>query len=66
MIPPYVCENALNNFLKAAFQEDIGDGDHSTLASVPANLSGEALLTMKDTGLIAGVELAKRIFSETG
>ncbi len=63
MIPSYINDTSLNEFLTAAFREDIGDGDHSSLAAIPAIQNGEAILTMKDHGLIAGVELAGRIFS---
>jgi len=44
-----------------ALQEDIGEGDHSTLATIPANSSGAARLLVKDSGVIAGVELAEAI-----
>lgn len=63
MLPPYVSDVTLHTFLHAAFNEDVGDGDHSSLASIPENLSDEAILLMKDHGIIAGVELARRIFS---
>ena len=42
--------------------EDIGEGDHSTLACVPENAVGKARLLIKDTGILAGVELAEKIF----
>ena len=45
-----------------ALTEDIGDGDHSSLACVPENATGKAKLIVKDTGVIAGIELAQRIF----
>lgn len=45
-----------------ALREDIGDGDHSTLACVPENAQGKAQLIVKDDGIIAGVELAVMIF----
>ncbi len=63
MIPPYVTEQTVEDFLTAAFREDIGDGDHSSLASIPEDLQDEAILIMKDHGLIAGVSLAGMIFS---
>lgn len=62
MFPPYINEESLRDFLNAAFREDIGDGDHSSLAAIPAELNGEAQLTMKDHGLIAGVLLAGKVF----
>ena len=47
-----------------ALKEDIGDGDHSTLACVPENATGKAQLIIKDNGIIAGVELAVEIFKQ--
>ena len=47
-----------------ALKEDIGDGDHSTLACVPANATGKAQLIIKDNGILAGVELAVEIFNQ--
>lgn len=45
-----------------ALREDIGDGDHSSLACVPENATGIATLFVKDDGILAGVELAEMIF----
>lgn len=61
MIPPYVTEKSVHTFLTHAFREDIGDGDHSTLASIPEDAWDEASLLMKADGVIAGVEMARRI-----
>jgi nicotinate-nucleotide pyrophosphorylase (carboxylating) len=47
-----------------ALREDIGDGDHSTLACVPENARGKAQLLIKDNGVLAGVELAVEIFKQ--
>lgn len=49
-------------FIAAALQEDIGDGDHSTLASIPADAQGKAVLKIKEDGILAGMELAQEIF----
>lgn len=49
-------------FIEAALAEDIGNGDHSTLASIPADAKGAAVLKIKDDGIIAGVDLAQDIF----
>ena len=46
-----------------AIREDVGDGDHSSLACIPANAKGKAKLLVKDEGIIAGVEFAKRVFA---
>ncbi len=63
MIPSYVNEESLHSFLIQAFQEDVGDGDHSTLASIPEDASDQALLLMKDNGVIAGIEMTRRIIN---
>ncbi|TCO10393.1 carboxylating nicotinate-nucleotide diphosphorylase [Natronoflexus pectinivorans] len=52
----------LKNFIKSALQEDIGDGDHSSLACIPQNAKGKAVLLAKEAGIIAGVEIAETIF----
>ncbi|MCB0515333.1 MAG: carboxylating nicotinate-nucleotide diphosphorylase [Chitinophagales bacterium] len=53
----------LNDFLQRAFAEDVGDGDYSSLACIPATAIGKARLLVKDTGILAGVELARQIFA---
>lgn len=63
MRPNYATEEALQKLIKNALAEDIGDGDHSSLASVPADAQGKAQLIIKDEGVLAGVELAKMIFA---
>jgi len=45
-----------------AIREDVGDGDHSSLACIPASAKGKAKLLVKDEGVIAGVEFAKKVF----
>jgi nicotinate-nucleotide pyrophosphorylase (carboxylating) len=60
---PYLSDSALNHFIEEALQEDIGSGDVSSLSSVPAGMVSKAELKIKDSGILAGVELAKRIFS---
>jgi nicotinate-nucleotide pyrophosphorylase (carboxylating) len=51
----------LDEFIQNALKEDIGSGDHSSLACVPANAQSEAYLLIKEEGILAGVEVAKRI-----
>jgi len=46
-----------------AIREDVGDGDHSSLACIPTSANGKAKLLVKDEGVIAGVEFAKKVFS---
>tara|TARA_B100001142_G_C14303921_1_gene644017 strand:+ start:597 stop:1439 length:843 start_codon:yes stop_codon:yes gene_type:complete len=57
-------EKDLKNFIKNALIEDIGNGDHSSLACVPNKTNNQAHLLVKDNGVIAGIELAKMIFHE--
>lgn len=52
----------LNNLIKNALMEDIGEGDHSTLSTIDANAKGKAVLKIKEDGILAGVEVAKAIF----
>ncbi|MFN3404586.1 MAG: carboxylating nicotinate-nucleotide diphosphorylase [Cytophagaceae bacterium] len=59
----YLNKQAINDFIDAALQEDVGDGDHSSLASIPANEENKAQLLVKDNGIVAGVELAEIIFA---
>lgn len=51
----------LHILMQAAFKEDLGDGDHSTLAVIPANTRGRAVLKIKQEGILAGVQIAQNI-----
>jgi nicotinate-nucleotide pyrophosphorylase (carboxylating) len=53
----------IDSIIKLALKEDIGEGDHTSLSCVPSEAVGSAKLIIKDTGVLAGVELAKRIFN---
>ena len=53
----------LDEMIKLWFAEDIGDGDHTTLSSIPADEMGKQQLIIKEDGILAGVEVAKRIFN---
>lgn len=55
-------EQNINRIIDIAIAEDIGDGDHSTLACVPKGAIGKAKLLVKEAGVIAGVKIAKNIF----
>jgi len=48
--------------IRNAIREDVGDGDHSSLACIPETAQGKAKLLVKDSGIIAGVEFAKQVF----
>ena len=51
-------------FITDSLSEDVGDGDHTSLASIPIDATNRAHLLVKDTGIIAGIELAEMIFRE--
>ena len=53
----------LEEFIKAALQEDIGEGDHTTLATINENATGRAEIIIKEACIISGIELAGRIFT---
>ncbi|MBK8611461.1 MAG: carboxylating nicotinate-nucleotide diphosphorylase [Chitinophagaceae bacterium] len=55
-------EQQLNKLIAQALDEDIGDGDHSTLAAIDVNADGEAVLKIKEAGVIAGIAVAEKIF----
>ena len=53
----------LKRFIEQAIIEDIGSGDHTSLATIPSNATGKAKLLVKEKGIIAGVEVALAIFN---
>lgn len=59
-----IFKQQLQSFVKQAIIEDVRDGDHTTLASLPEDKLGEAKLLVKDDGIIAGVEVGVEIFKE--
>ncbi|MGD1841955.1 MAG: carboxylating nicotinate-nucleotide diphosphorylase [Thermonemataceae bacterium] len=61
---PYLKEEALQHLIDQAILEDIGEGDHSSLASIPAEVQSKAQLIIKDEGILAGVALAAMIFKK--
>ncbi|GAB3892286.1 carboxylating nicotinate-nucleotide diphosphorylase [Spirosoma agri] len=54
----------LHEFIQSALAEDIGDGDHTSLSTIPADAQKRARLLVKGTGILAGVEVAQAIFAE--
>jgi len=60
--PAYVTDKVLKQFIKNALEEDIQDGDHSTLSTIPKELEQSAKLLVKQDCILAGVELAEIIF----
>ena len=63
MISPEQFEKEIELIIKNAIREDVGDGDHSSLACIPENATGKAKLLVKDEGILAGVDFAKRVFA---
>ncbi len=63
MKPPYFTQEFFTQFITSAFAEDVGEGDHSTLASIPDGVKSRARLLVKENGILAGVEVAKMIFA---
>jgi len=56
-------EKELDLIVKNGYREDVGDGDHTSLSSIPSNAQGKANLLVKDKGIIAGVAFAKKAFT---
>lgn len=56
-------DNLIDRLIDLAIAEDIGDGDHSSLSCIPSNVNGKVTLMIKQQGIIAGVEIAKHIYS---
>ncbi len=54
-------EELINQLLELAFAEDIGDGDHTTLSTIPADAMGRSRLIIKESGVLAGVEEAEKV-----
>lgn len=54
----------IDELIELAIKEDIGDGDHTSLACIPKNATGKAQLLVKENGIIAGVDLASKIFKK--
>jgi nicotinate-nucleotide pyrophosphorylase (carboxylating) len=55
-------EQLIDELIKLSFAEDIGDGDHTTLSTIPASATGKVQLIVKEDGVLAGVEVAEKIF----
>lgn len=55
-------DNLINNLIDLAFAEDIGEGDHTTLCSIPENAIGKASLVIKEAGILAGIDVAIKVF----
>ncbi len=64
MISKEQFEKEIEIIIENALREDVGNGDHSSLACIPAEARGKAKLLVKDTGILAGVEFARRVFEK--
>lgn len=58
----YTVEELEDKLIDLAFAEDIGDGDHTTLCCIPEDAMGKSHLLIKEDGILAGVEVAKKVF----
>ena len=57
-------DQLIDDLLTLAFAEDVGDGDHTTLSTIPADETGRQHLLIKEEGILAGVEIAKKVFDK--
>ena len=57
-------EQLIDDLIDLAFAEDIGDGDHTTLSTIPASAKGRQHLLINEPGILAGVEIARRVFQK--
>ena len=55
-------QDLTDRLLDLAFSEDIGDGDHTTLSCIPADAMGQSHLLIKESGILAGIEVAREVF----
>ncbi|ADY28151.1 nicotinate-nucleotide pyrophosphorylase [Cellulophaga lytica] len=63
MISEEQFQKEIDQIISNAIREDVGDGDHSSLACIPETATGKAKLLVKDNGIIAGVDFAKQVFA---
>lgn len=57
-------DELIDDLLTLAFAEDVGDGDHTTLSTIPADERGRQRLIIKEEGILAGVEVARKVFAK--
>ena len=57
-------DELIDDLLTLAFAEDVGDGDHTTLSTIPADARGKQHLIVKEEGILAGVDIARRVFAK--
>ena len=56
----------VDEIVKLALLEDLGDGDHTSLATIPSEAKGKAELLAKEDGILAGIEVAQKVFNRNG
>ena len=54
-------DELIDDLLNLAFAEDLGDGDHTTLSTIPADAMGRSRLIIKEDGILAGVDIAEKV-----
>jgi len=59
----HIERKTLLQFIQLALKEDVGEGDHTSLATIPADAKGKAHLIMKESGVLAGIKVAQEVFS---
>lgn len=64
MVSALILEEEVDRIIVNALREDVGDGDHSSLACIPADAKGKAQLLIKDNGVLAGVDFARKVFQK--
>lgn len=64
LLPEHLYNFNIHKFIDQAIAEDMGDGDHTSLACIPSSAKGKAHLLVKENGILAGVELALQIFKQ--
>lgn len=57
-------DELIDDLLTLAFAEDVGDGDHTTLSTIPAEEKGRQQLIVKEEGILAGVDIARKVFEK--
>ncbi|MCM1449573.1 MAG: carboxylating nicotinate-nucleotide diphosphorylase [Clostridiales bacterium] len=57
-------DELIDDLLELSFAEDVGDGDHTTLSTIPADAIGKQRLIIKEPGILAGVEVARKVFEK--
>lgn len=65
MITNEYLDQEIDRIITAAIKEDVGDGDHSAMACIPQDARGKAKLLVKESGILAGMEFALRVFEKT-